>query len=62
MANVYSSVGVHDSARAEVQAELTNQEQEWFELQPIEKRLISYSLGLGLGLLVIFVVAFGVIH
>lgn len=45
-----------------VQTELATQEQEWFELQPIEKKLIGYSLGLGLVLLVIFVFAFGIVH
>ena len=33
-------------------------EDEWFELQPIEKKLISYSLGLGVTLLIIFILAF----
>ncbi|MEW6064654.1 hypothetical protein P378_01645 [Desulforamulus profundi] len=31
---------------------------EWFELQPIEKKLISYSLTLGIGLLIIFILIF----
>ncbi|WP_333870320.1 hypothetical protein [Desulforamulus putei] len=31
---------------------------EWFELQPIEKKLISYSLALGIGLLIIFILVF----
>ncbi|MCL4423963.1 MAG: hypothetical protein M1299_11285 [Firmicutes bacterium] len=30
-------------------------EDEWFDLMPVEKRLIGYSLGLGVGLLVILV-------
>lgn len=29
------------------------QEEEWFDLLPAEKRLISYSLGLGVFLLVV---------
>ncbi len=33
---------------------------EWYDLLPIEKKLISYSLGLGLTLLAIFIVTFGV--
>jgi hypothetical protein len=49
------------AAKTDVQAELAVQEQEWFELQPIEKKLCGYSLGLGLGLLVVFVFVFGVI-
>lgn len=35
-------------------------EDEWYDLLPIEKKLISYSLGLGIVLLVIFIFAFGV--
>ncbi|ODA42266.1 hypothetical protein [Desulfosporosinus sp. BG] len=33
---------------------------EWYDLLPIEKKLISFSLGLGLILLAIFIVSFGV--
>ncbi|GEA19089.1 hypothetical protein [Moorella sp. E306M] len=33
------------------QERLMQQEEEWFDLMPIEKRLISYSLGLGIVLL-----------
>jgi len=32
---------------------------EWHELLPIEKKLIFYSLGLGIVLLVVFIVTFG---
>jgi len=35
-------------------------EEEWYDLLPIEKKLIGYSLGLGIVLLVIFIFAFGV--
>jgi len=35
--------------------------QEWFDLLPIEKKLIWYSLGLGLILLVIFIFIFEVV-
>ncbi|CCO07331.1 hypothetical protein [Desulforamulus hydrothermalis] len=31
---------------------------EWFELQPIEKKLITYSLALGIGLLIVFILIF----
>jgi len=34
---------------------------EWYDLLPIEKKLISYSLGLGIALLVVFIFAFGVL-
>jgi hypothetical protein len=33
---------------------------EWHDLLPIEIKLISYSLGLGIILLVVFIFAFGV--
>jgi len=35
-------------------------EEEWYDLLPVEKKLIGYSLALGVGLLVLFVFAFGV--
>ena len=35
-------------------------EEEWYDLLPVEKKLIGYSLGLGVVLLVIFIFAFGV--
>lgn len=34
------------------------EEEEWYDLLPIEKKLISWSLGLGIVLLIIFVFAF----
>ena len=34
---------------------------EWYDLLPIEKKLIGYSLGLGIILLAIFIVAFDVV-
>ncbi|MGO8880340.1 MAG: hypothetical protein ACLPVO_00755 [Desulfomonilaceae bacterium] len=36
--------------------------EEWCDLLPVEKKLILYSLSLGIALLVIFVFAFGVFH
>lgn len=33
---------------------------EWHDLLPIEKKLITYSLGLGVALLIVFIFAFGV--
>ncbi|HEY8908665.1 MAG TPA: hypothetical protein VIM51_00055 [Desulfosporosinus sp.] len=35
-------------------------EDEWYDLLPVEKKLISISLGLGIVLMVIFVLAFKV--
>lgn len=37
------------------------QEEEWFDLLPAEKKLIGYSLGLGVVLLVVLVLATRVI-
>lgn len=34
------------------------EKEEWYDLLPIEKKLIKYSLGLGVSLLVIFIVVF----
>jgi hypothetical protein len=36
-------------------------EEEWYDLLPVEKKLIGYSLLLGVVLLVVFIFAFGVI-
>jgi hypothetical protein len=36
-------------------------EEEWYDLLPVEKKLIGYSLALGIVLLVVFIFAFGVI-
>lgn len=35
--------------------------EEWFDLLPIEKKLIGYSLGLGIFLLAVFVIIFRVL-
>jgi|GEM_PF-1393722 len=35
-------------------------EEEWYDLLPVEKKLIGYSLVLGIALLVVFIFAFGV--
>jgi len=35
-------------------------EEEWYDLLPVEKKLIAYSLILGVVLLVVFIFAFGV--
>lgn len=32
--------------------------EEWYDLLPIEKKLISWSLGIGLALLVLFILIF----
>lgn len=34
---------------------------EWYDLLPVEKKLISITLGLGIALLIIFIIIFRVI-
>jgi hypothetical protein len=41
-------------------AQQSGVEEEWFDLLPVEKKLITYSLTLGVALLVVFIFAFGV--
>lgn len=36
-------------------------EDEWYDLLPIEKKLVMYTFGLGIVLLIIFVFTYGVI-
>lgn len=43
----------------DVKAEMETQE--WYDLLPIEKKLIKYSLSLGITLLVVFILSFRVI-
>lgn len=43
------------------QTQLDNDADEYFELQPIEKKLCVYSLGLGILLMVIFIISFEVL-
>jgi len=42
-------------------AEQSMAEEEWFDLLPVEKKLIGYSLVLGVVLLVIFIIYFRVL-
>lgn len=49
------------SEQSAVNAQPELEVDEWYDLLPIEKKLITYSLGLGLALLAIFIVIFGVI-
>lgn len=43
------------------QTQLDNDADEYFELQSIEKKLCAYSLGLGILLMVIFIISFEVL-
>lgn len=52
----------HGSQAAPETTSVTEEfEQEWFDLLPIEKKLIGYSLGLGVLLLGIFILVFRVL-
>ncbi|MEG6522900.1 hypothetical protein [Desulfotomaculum sp. 1211_IL3151] len=57
-----SEVKIRDVKQPTVTTQQLDYEDEWFELQPIEKKLISYSLLLGLGLLVVFIFIFKPFH
>ena len=46
-----------DVSVAAAQDEMVDQ---WFDLLPIEKKLLSYTFGLGIVLLIIFFFVFGV--
>jgi hypothetical protein len=48
------------SGQASPGAHSAGADDEWYDLLPVEKKLIGYSLGLGIGLLVVFIFAFGV--
>lgn len=54
MAEVSYNVKQQPDVKAELEA------QEWYDLLPIEKKLISYSLGLGILLLIVFILIFKV--
>ena len=53
-----TEIKIREADQVVRQAQQANYEDEWFELQPIEKKLISYSLILGLGLLLVFIYIF----
>jgi hypothetical protein len=57
MAELNVNVGQQPNVKAEMQA----QAEEWYDLLPVEKKLIGYSLSLGILLLVIFIVCFKVL-
>ncbi|GAB6181449.1 hypothetical protein JCM14036_27680 [Desulfotomaculum defluvii] len=57
-----AEVKIRDVNQPKITTQQLDYEDEWFELQPIEKKLISYSLILGLGLLVIFIFVFKPFH
>ena len=53
--------GKGPSTSPSIVGEKSGAEEEWYDLLPIEKKLITYSLGLGVALLVVFIFAFGVL-
>ena len=54
----YEELNAKESAVHEEHIEIIRQEAEWFDLTPIEKKLCGASLGLGIALLAVFLVAF----
>lgn len=53
---------LHQKPHIQEHTEIQKQEEEWFDLKPIEKKLCAYSLGLGIVLLIFFVILFEVVH
>ncbi|MFZ5643347.1 MAG: hypothetical protein ACOY46_07135 [Bacillota bacterium] len=45
-------------AQQPVQVSEMLEQEEWYDLLPIEKKLIGWSLGLGVSLLAVFIVVF----
>lgn len=62
MANTTVNANVPGQKVREEHAEIQSQEQEWFDLRPIEKKLCGYSFALGIVLLVVFTLAFEAFH
>lgn len=60
MAGVDTKVASSPLSHAEEHAEIRLQAEEWFDLQPIEKKLITYSFSLGIFLLILFIFVFEV--
>lgn len=54
----YEDFNAEENAAHEEHIEIIRQEAEWFDLTPIEKKLCGASLGLGIALLAVFLVAF----
>ncbi|MGM9581528.1 MAG: hypothetical protein ACI3U2_09875 [Anaerovibrio sp.] len=54
----YEDFNAEESKAHEEHIEIIRQEAEWFDLTPIEKKLCGTSLGLGIALLAVFLVAF----
>ncbi|MBP1759749.1 MAG: hypothetical protein H6Q63_666 [Firmicutes bacterium] len=51
---------LHTDEQSSVNVKEVLAEDEWYDLLPVEKKLISYSFGLGLVLMVIFIMVFKV--
>lgn len=54
-----TEVQVRRAGQNTVNAQEVLEADEWYDLLPIEKKLIACSLGLGITLLVIFILSFG---
>lgn len=55
-----TEVQVRRAGQTPINAKEVLEADEWYDLLPIEKKLIACSLGLGIILLVIFIISFGV--
>lgn len=62
MADVQAPAGAPRPVPPDVRHELADLGQEWYDLQPVEKKLVKYSLGVGIVLLAVFIVVFGVFN
>ncbi len=51
---------LHIAEQSSVNVQEVLAEDEWYDLLPVEKKLIAYTFGLGVVLMVIFVLAFKV--
>ena len=57
-AEPHEDFNAEENTAHEEHIEIIRQEAEWFDLTPIEKKLCGASLGLGIALLAVFLVAF----
>lgn len=55
---IFETFNAEETTVREEHIEIIRQEAEWFDLTPIEKKLCGVSLGLGIALLAVFLVAF----
>lgn len=61
MAEVHPPADTPAVTEPNVRAEQTNLDQEWYDLQPSEKKFVRYLLYTGIVILVILLAVFGVL-